>query len=493
MKAYSLLTVAPFTSDMASARRAVLAGGAALILLAATLALYWPGFASYDSIVQYEQLLSGAYDDWHPPIMARLWALLGGAASGTAPMFLLQMALYWLGLGLIAAQLARRGRVRAAGVTLALGLLPPVLGWQVVVLKDAQMSGALIAAAGLAGWWQLDGRAVPRWGWSLIALLLLYGALVRANGAMAAVPLGIMLAGRPRRWLPRGLAMLGGIGALLALAPLVNHGLLGASSSDVARSEPLFDLAGIAVRVPDEPIGGLGPGSGAALQSGHCATPLYWDALGTDECARIIAPWQIRPIGALYATLAETTLRHPIAYAAHRLAHFNSTERWLVPRDWPNAAPIDANEPNHLGLAAPGQLATRSQHLAARLSETPLGWPVCYTLAGLFALIAALGQPASPPARFAAALSASALLLDASFAVISIASDLRYHLWSMLAVGLALAILPWPPSGRLARHATALLALTIVAGLGARLILPPYAPPPATDVPPGSPRPYGLG
>lgn len=466
-------------------RRASLVGGAALLLFAATLALYWPGYASFDTVVQYRQLLSGDYDDWHPPIMAQTWALLGGRALGTAPMFLLQMALYWLGLGLIAARLAQMGRRVAPWAVLALGLVPPLLGWQVVVLKDGQMTGAMMAAAGLACWWRLAGRAVPGVAWGLIVLLLLYAALVRANGAMAVVPFAVMLIERPLRPWQRGLAMLAGIIALLGVAPLVNHQLLGVRDSGVARSQALYDLAGIAVRLPVPDVAGLDPAGVAALRANDCATPLYWDKLGEGACEEAVTRWQHWAPSVLYRTLAITALHHPLAYAAQRLAHLNSTERWLVARNWPGAVPIAGNEPNRLGLVAPGRGALHAQRLAGAIADTPLGWPICYSALALLAILSAARRPPSPDRALGLALLASALVLEASFALISIASDLRYHLWPMLATGLALALIMRPRLNRATAGAGAILALIIGAGLLARATLPPVI---ATfPIPPGGP------
>jgi hypothetical protein len=67
------------------------------------------------------------------------------------------------------------------------------------------------------------------------------------------------------------------------------------------------------------------------------------------------------------------------------------------------------------------------------------------------------------------------LTLEASFLVISIASDLRYHLWSMAASALALILLSdrIAQSRRSSMISGALLALVIGGGLIARSTLPP--------------------
>src|SRR3954452_18115298 len=176
-------------------RGPALAFAAAVAAWAAMLVIWWPGAAMYDSVDQYGQALRGAYDDWHPPIMARLWSLFLLAWPGQAPMFVLQAALYWLGLGLVAAALARERAPRAAAAMLALGALPLFAGWQAAVLKDAQMTGAMLAATGIACWWRLAGRRLPVAAGAVVALLLLYAALVRTNAVFAVAPLACGLFG----------------------------------------------------------------------------------------------------------------------------------------------------------------------------------------------------------------------------------------------------------------------------------------------------------
>src|SRR5436305_8256036 len=227
---------------------------AAALLCALMLAIWWPGVAMYDSVDQYGQALSGAYDDWHPPVMARLWSLFTPLWPGQAPMFVLQALLYWLGLGLIAASLARQGARRAAAAVLVLGALPLFTGWQAAVLKDAQMTGAMLAATGIAAWWRRAEGRLPIAAGAGIALLLVYATLVRANAIFAAAPLACGLFGWFGVRAPAGRAaiLLGFVAAALGAAPLINHHLLRADETGIARSLPVFDLAGIAHRAGAE-------------------------------------------------------------------------------------------------------------------------------------------------------------------------------------------------------------------------------------------------
>jgi len=264
---------------VATRRVAVITG----LLIAVTLALSWPGVAMYDSVWQYQQALSGRYNDWHPPVMARLWAVLHPLGPGAAPMFVLQVAAYWIGLGLWSAALARHGRGKAAVVVLLVGCCPVFLGWQVTVLKDAQMAAAMLAATGLVAWWQLAGRRIPLAAGVAIGLLLTYAVLVRSNAVFAVVPLAVMLS--DWSWRRRILWGIAGIGIVLAVSPSINGRLIGAEHSGVTRAQPLYDLAGIAHGSGVVEPGGLRADERATIEARHCYTPFFWDPLGDPDIA----------------------------------------------------------------------------------------------------------------------------------------------------------------------------------------------------------------
>lgn len=440
---------------------------------ATSVALFWPGVAMYDTVAQYAQVTSGRYDDWHPPAMARLWALIAPLRPGAAPMLLLQLGGYWLGIGLIADALASRGMLgRTLGV-LGIALMPPLLGWQGVVLKDCQMAAALIAAVGLVAGWRLRGRPVPRWGWAVIGGLVVYATLVRANAVFATVPLIVALLPWPTGWVRKAALSLVAMPVVIALSPVIGHQLFGAAPSGVERTQALFDLAGIAVRVPGDTA--VTPAERAVLIERHCVTPFFWDPLGDEtHCGPVMARLRALPVGALYITLAATVVRHPVAYGEHRLAHLNSTERWLVPRRWPGAAPPAVSEPNAAGLASPGQAAAAWQAVAAALIELPIGWPVLWVAIGALLAVSLARSASSPRRDLALALLASALTLEASFALLSIASDWRYHLWSIVAIATATALGVDRMRRRAAILSGGLIAIAIVIATGAiaRLTMP---------------------
>ena len=413
-----------------------------MLPIAAVAACFWPGVPMYDTVAQYGQVLSNVVDDWHPPVMVRLWQLLHPLAPQAAPMFALQAALYALGFGLLVAALARRARWKSAIAASALGLSPLLLGWQMVVLKDAQMLGALVVAVGIAAHYRLQDRNIAFVAAAAMTLFIGYATLVRANAVFVTAPLAVLLVQRPASLAVRGLAAVAAVAAVLAATPLIDHRLLDAAPSEVAKSQPIFDLAAIAVASPASPSI-FTSAERARIERLHCVKAFFWDPLGDPTaCSAATGRLMAVPQSELYRALAAGVADHPLAYTRHRLEHWNATERWLVEAGLTDAAPPIEAEPNDLGLAGPSSaLAAGWQDAAAVEAATPLGWPVVWTAVGLFLLPIAWRRRAESAGGLALALIVSGLSLEASFLIVSIASDLRYHLWPMLAAPLALILL----------------------------------------------------
>jgi len=451
---------------------AMVAAGAGCLCVIA-LALWWPGIAEYDSVEQYKQALSGVYLDWHPPAMARLWAALHPVGPGTTPMFVLQILLYWMGLGLIGAALARSGRRWAGVAVLAVGAMPLFAGWQAAVLKDTQMLGAMLAAFGILCWWRVGSRRMPVPAIVAVVLLLLYAILVRANAVFAVVPLAVMLLPWPTRLWQRGLLIVTGTLLVLAASPLINHRLFGASETGVTRTLPIFDLAGIAHF--SDGAAGLSQADRRLIAQRHCYQPYFWDPLGDDDrCGSIAQELDLLSSRTLTALWVGSILRHPVAYLDHRLAHLNSTYRLFVPLGRPDAEPPRFSQPNQLGLGSPGPAASVVARMGGWLAETPLGWPAAWIVVAATGLCVAVGRPRTRLRDLALALAVSALALEASFAVVSIASDLRYHLWPMMSAALMAVLLAaeLPLPRRILLAGGLILLLVSGVGMAGRLALP---------------------
>jgi hypothetical protein len=439
--------------------------------------LFWPGVALFDSVEQYGQAVSGAVRDWHPPVMARLWGVFSAAWPGTAPMLVLQLGLCWLGLGLLAGALARQGRRWAGWAVLLLGLGPIVSCWMAAILKDAQMLGALTAATGIAGWYALAGKRRPVWATSLLLVLLAYATLVRANAVFATGPLALALLGwRGLRggW-TRAAACAGLVLAVLALTPAVNRGLLGAEREGAENSLLLYDITGTSIRAGTDSAG-VPARRWQALAAAGCYSAEGWDALSAPGRCGAAPGLAAKPdTPPLYGVWLRTLAAHPLAYATHRLAHFNATMRWLVGvNEYGAVGPVDP-EPNRLGLGAPPGVAATLIHEAGSVwAGLPTGWPILWLALAAIGLWGSLSAPPTAERRLGQALLLSSCCGGLSYLVVSVASDLRYHLWTMLAAGLGLALLA--AGGSLRRRAWVAggaVAFTVAAaGIAARALLP---------------------
>ena len=427
----------------AAAAHPALLAGAAVLFAAANLAVGFPGEPGPDSHSQYAQIVAGKLDDWHPPIMAWLWSAFRLVADGDGPMFGFQVSFYWLGFGLIVFALARAGRAVAAWAMLGVALFPPFLALNVVLLKDVGMAVAFLAAFAAVFWHRVQGRDVAPPAIVAATLLLLYGTLVRANAVFAVVPLFAYLV-RPQ-WLGRPWRLLAlSLPVALVLVPaanLVNQRVLDAQPFQPIRSLQVFDITGIAFHSADLAV--FGPGSGFTHDEvTRCYAPTFWDRLSPwGECRffwnrlavaqdQQAAVEKLDAQGAMAAApnpdlthlWIKAIMRHPLAYARHRLAHFASE----ISRGASNEA---------LDLAAP-----RPPAVVLYDWMTASAWWLAIGAVLLAQLVAARALRRTASLDAALALTLSALPYAGAYLVIGVATELRYLLWSLMAIFIATVI-----------------------------------------------------
>jgi len=401
---------------------------------------YWPGLMTWDSIRQYGQALSGDIDDWHPPVMEWVWRQLALVHAGPAPMLLLELTLYWGGLLLVASTAWRQHRRRLGWALLACGLLPIGLALTGEILKDVLMTGALLVATGLLA--QSKRGLVT----SLIAGgFLLFAAMLRFNALPACLPLlMVLLPERVRNsWPKLALASLIGAAALTAAMPIANR-LIGAKPSGVELSLVIFDLGGIThfsgtnafpaeMRVPN-PV----------AANARCYVPQKWDSysywvdeecpLGFSAWNASVAPHAVKPFSFWLRQVAA----HPLAYSEHRLLHFAINTRLLPVPDGVERPVQAEGPPNDWGYHVTDNRMLRViDGLAVASAHTPLGWPIVWIALAAGAAIATRGLACAP---LAFPLALSSLLYGSGYLIFSVASELRYHLWTELAALLALVL-----------------------------------------------------
>jgi hypothetical protein len=416
---------------------------AALLLAAAIVqgVAYWPGIMMWDAINQYSQAVSGEYADWHPPILQWVWHFFVPVWPGPAPMLLLQQALYWGGIAGIVATQVRAGRRGAALLVGACGLLPIPFALIGAVMKDALMAGALLGACALLAWQQ------RRWRWRLALpgiLLLLFAAALRFNGFIAALPLMVALLPPACRTKGSRLVLSSALCAVpLILAIPVVSGALHARHSSAELSQVIFDLAGITEHSGVDVFPPLAVKDPVAANH-HCYTPQQWDPYSwwvPDPC-----PIQFEAVrdvlharhASPYVFWLKAVIAHPIAYALHRADHFNLNGRLFV-HGRIKSPVFDHDNPNSWNFTFTPNAIEQAIDAAANWSElTPLGWPIWWMAIAAGILILA---PASPSRGILLPMALSALAYGLSYAVFSVAAEMRYHFWTMTGTAVAAAIL----------------------------------------------------
>ena len=93
------------------------------------------------------------------------------------------------------------------------------------VLKDAQMLGALVAAVGIVTHFRLAERRVPFPAAMIVAVLIAYATLVRANALFSTISLAVLLLPRPASFPAKGALAIVAMGVLLVLTPVMNQRL----------------------------------------------------------------------------------------------------------------------------------------------------------------------------------------------------------------------------------------------------------------------------
>jgi hypothetical protein len=457
------------------------AGFPGLLLLLATLlwivqsVVAFPGQLVFDSQQALEQALTQNYGDWHPPIMALVWHWLIHIFKNRGALLVVHLGLQWLGIGLVADACYRAGMTRRAWCILAAGLFPFFLEFDKIIVKDVGMASGFIAGTGLLVWYFLQQRSPPWWIWLFAALCLMYATLIRTNGAFALGPLLFVLLTRCRRISFPGVLICSIVvtGITIPLSGWINHRIMGARLQDPMQSLQIFDLMGIAVRAGD---GHLWGDQSPPLETIRgCYTSYWWDTFSPwGACAHLrpqigaspdidtVDQSQVTRRGRLWR---EAILHHPLAYATHRLCHFNSSMYFFVPS-------LHFRYAHALwGRPAPDADEIRRDYLKRPF----FFWPAFWFALGLGALFQKSGAEQPAAVGISHGLMLSGLFYSAGYLLVGVSSEIRYHYWPIMTILAGILLAPdallrsfreQPSSGRLIAGA---VAVVIIFGYAARL------------------------
>lgn len=413
-------------------------------------AFHW-GVITPDTVFQWSQAHSGQYDNWHPPATAWLWHLLMPLGDGTAPIQIFYSLLYWSGILLIADMLRQRGHPGGMIAVVLCAALPIPFGQMGAILKDPLLAACCLFVAGLLFRFR-DATGHKRIAATFVAfVILLFASATRFNAMFATAPL---LAA----WLPgalfnkmwrAGSVLLASLLLLASGSWLINTVALRPTDSQPIFSQVNFDLAGILAHGGANPYPNFDDAT-ARRWTAHCYDPGQYNSRFRADCDTVevaLADYAERHQQRAIDIWLRGIAASPLAYVGHRLDHLNRNWRFLV-SNVPRDAVYVMNTDNGFGLRFTPNAATHVIQRAAQWqAASPLGRPATY-LALALGLLTIAGRLASR--RIVLALAGSSLCYGLGYAVFSVAPDMRYNLWTMLAALLAL-IAAWPDLAAL-RH-----------------------------------------
>ena len=410
----------------------------------------FPGQLTRDSIDHLREARLNIFTDSHPPIIILVFKLCDFIVAGPIGMLVLQNAMLILGLYAIF-QIAFAPR-RAAWLTAAVFISPPVLGVMAVIWKDCMMAGLL--AVGIAG------LLSPRRSRNRLALLALCGATaMRYNSFGATLPVIVLLfSWRPGlRAVPRYALAFATWLVVTVAAFGINSALTNKQMHYWHSSLAVFDIVGTYVHVdgtiPDEELRAELAGTQLLVEHGIHArmrelyTPKKFFPITDDPATRL---WSLPIIGfepapkeqrdAIERAYWHVIARYPWAYVQHRLAATAAVldlESSLRTGAVNRRAPLNKEYQQEMGISTTVSFVqlrlTRAYFYLSR--HSPLFLPWVYLAISLLLLPMAWRQ------RDVMALLLSGLIMESSLLFLAHSVDYRYSHWMVISTIVSAIIL----------------------------------------------------
>jgi hypothetical protein len=411
----------------------LMAAGLAAAGFGLTLLIFYPGIMTFDAKFVYEDIAKHTWGDWQSPAMTVLWALIDPVAPGSASMFLLTAAAYWLAFGLLGFTLAGR----SAG----LGALPPVLALlpPAFVLVGALWRDVLFAVTWLLAvvltFAVTDRSPRRRLPVQILAFALCcLGVLLRPNSIVAAPLLAIYIVWPLQmRWKRTAILFVPAIAAFFGFVQLIYYGVLGATRQHPLQSIMIFDLGGISHFTKENQFPVTWNERDTALLLNGCYRPTEWDLYWRLEPCKFVMH-KIETEEKLFGTpaipqaWARAVLQHPIAYLEHRASFMwnflsgSNLTMWVANIEKPNEA-VFPERPAFAVLMVIHDVLKPTVFFRAGF----------WLLACLLILAMAWRRRHTPEGAFAIAACGSASLYVLTFFSVGVASDFRYSYWVVLA------------------------------------------------------------
>jgi len=405
---------------------------------------FYPGAMGFDSAYQWWQARGGQTSNVHSPALTWAWRASDALSDGPGALFLLQLALFFGGVALIALQLPLLRSVWRVAFVLGAGALPICWALFSALLSDTLLVGVLCCAVGLAlplrsG--QGPGRFVA------VLLLLLIAVLLRKNALPAVLPLLVYAFMRQFGWpLVRSVLAACLVATLMQAAAWVGESRVDRHGS-VLPSLELWDLAAM------------------SIDSGQIVLPAssHGPALTVEDLAQAFRPYACSTLfeqtraGMMPAFVddgdprgAQVTQAWLAAIAAHPGAYLR--HRWRLTAalfgakatDWPQELVYFTGETAYRDNpplpAADGALNRAWLAVMRQLAPTPAfaAWP--YLIVSIGVLAVAWRRRREPFGGLALAVVASGWLYGLPLVVLAASAELRYLGWTCVAAYIACAL-----------------------------------------------------
>lgn len=400
-----------------------------------SLAAFFPGFMSPDSLSQYEISKSLVFTDWHPPVMSWVWSILNLFFQGPEGLLFFQLILLWLGL-FVWYQLYKDKNY--SWLILCIGFLPWVINFSGVLWKDVGMAFSLLLLAGIG----IGDKTSPR---LFVALALLFYAInLRYNAVFALVPILIMVASK---WygdysiLKRLVLISVTLSAVLTLGSVFNYKILNTSRTNPSNYMMVDDLFHLSLiknmsLIPGIPFSDIQDCAVREIGQNKLVGKIF--CLDTKESYRVANPLKIN----LKKIWLMEIIDSPIEYAMFRLAAFKyllrspSVDPYYI---WHPG--IDKNE---MGIKQERNGATLFVNWAVQKASTAAPFlfkPYWWLWSSCLLFLLTLSIEATKSTRIQQTLLISSLLYIFSYIPATPMADFRYVYWSVIATSLAVVLL----------------------------------------------------
>jgi hypothetical protein len=292
-----------------------------ILAACANIALWWPGMMSDDSLTIYSEVLSNRYSDHHPPLMALVWHYANMIYSGPLLMYLINMAMLWSTIGILAFGLFTTPSMRY------LFFIIPWTPWVLVhsgwIWKDLIFTLGYGLLSALLAQHTVKKTRFTSWGMAGFCLLLVYATAVKYQAQFIApfILTWCFYVQLNRKWASVFMGILTSLLLSYSIKGintlLVTH--RGSGSSYSWQYVKIYDLAGISVAthqvlVPEF----LWRHPHIQITDIQRKYHLYWEPLIVEPDSPLRATQNDTEREELLSCWKKQVLSHPFAYLKHR-------------------------------------------------------------------------------------------------------------------------------------------------------------------------------